>query len=273
MPRSLFRLTHITSWQEGHSICHQYRKLWLVCRSARSQYHTLIYLRKGRDISGTQALAMAEAYTRNVLGGAELRLQDAAFVTCPGIQQEFDLGFRQLLAHGRTWYEGHGYRVVGARGIALRERVRTAVREYKRQSVTHLLRAVQRQVDALQHGRAAYTLVGHDLHTASKEQQGQSCGGSSAPVSQTHVLNARRRLLVLLRSARTGEALGTWLLRLPCGDYEFFMRAMYGGRFPDVPCVAVKSVDGVRTPGLQAFKRANGLRRHSHVLMWRKRLS
>jgi hypothetical protein len=167
---------------------------------------------------------------------------------------DFDLGFRWLLSHGRTWYELRGY--VATTGITpeARRAVTDAVRTFAALEVAPLLEAVRRQVE-----KRPYACADGSMFSAVPP--------ATVDAPFPAVLRARRALLALLQSAPKLARLGEWLLSLPCRE---FMRAMYGTRMNNRPVVALAAVDGVRTPTLVEFKRANRLHRMAHRIVFSK---
>lgn len=253
----------------------QYKRLFCVTirrrRLSSDGDAYLMYLRKGGGLGGSALLRMAERVAAVELGARRLYLQDAAHVECARDGPiEFDLGFRSMLAHGRTWYEIQGYQPVwsttlrsDSRLVAVRLGVGAAVRAYRALRVKDISDAVELQVSALRKSEVAAP----SSPTSRTLFFAHANADSGVPKAKANaVLGARVKLRALLRGAPAGARLGEWLLSLGCEDYAFFMSAVYGTRAG--PGVAIAAAGGVRTPGLAEFKRANWLRRNSHRLSW-----
>lgn len=235
----------------------------------------LVYLRKSRAMSGTELLRMAERVAAAELGARRLYLQDAAHIQCK--KDEFDLGFRSLLAHGCTWYEIQGYELADLRRrstqalLAHRADVGDAVRTYGAIRVKGVADAVERQVAALRASLASpASLASRALFFAAPRRNKEEEKEKEKEKASEVLLRARARLSVLLHRAPDAALLGPWLLSLGCDEFALFMRTMYGTRFG--PGVAIAEAGGVRTPSLTEFKRANWLRRNSHRLLWVKKI-
>jgi hypothetical protein len=248
----------IITWEDGGTTYHQYKRAFRVRAP-----DFLVYLRKTRMLSGAQVLRLAERFVRDRLGGTRLTLQDASFITCDDRRTEFDLGFRSLLAHGRTWYERQGYAPSGKGAAAVRRRVAVAVATYAAFPVRRVAEAVAAQMRHLRSTKnATWTRVDVGVFTSASTAQ-------PAKASRARVLRARAQLLTQLSSAPPGATLGRWLLTLTCSHYAAFMRAMYGTRMGDTS-ITVAETGGVRTPTITLFKRANAMRRLSHRILWIK---
>lgn len=220
--------------------------------------------------TGTDALIAAEAAVV-AAGGRALELQDQAFkeIDCDGRNATFDLGFRSLLATGRTWYEARGYAVVGGRASAARRRIALALEAFRRVPVARILDRVREEVAMLAetHDDTAAVVM------ADAAGLMQAAGNNYSPRHPTIRALRRERGLLLrqLEAAPAGIALGDWLLSLDACGYAAFMRRMYGAvqgrRSP-----ALWTVHGRSTPSVREFKRANWLRRYAHRVVWRKEL-
>ena len=230
--------------------------------------HYLVYLNRTCNLGGAQLLRMAERYVAERLGGGRLTLQDQSFISCNGNSDsvaagDFDLGFRSLLSHGQTWYEIRGYAATSGITPEARRAVTVAVRTFAQLEVAPLLEAVRRQLRLLVE-KHPYACADGSMFSAALPLQ------TTVDAPFPAVLRARRVLLALLQSAPKGARLGEWLLGLPCREYAAFMRAMYGTRHNARPVVALTAVDGVRTPTLAEFKRANRLHRMMHRIVFSK---
>ena len=228
--------------------------------------HRLKCLRKTPRRHGGDVLRDAERYVVERRGGSELQLQDAAFIAC-GRSQAYDLAFRYLLVHGQTWYEAHGYRVAGSAARAMRARVQRAVHQYAHTPVDVVKRGTREQLAHLTLPGAKWAFVDTSLHNSAADTS-----EFEPNLRKRAVLGARRRLQALMDAAPPEAMLGPWLSSLPCADYAFFMEAMYGDRYGARPRWAIAEVDGVRTPTLVLFKRANALKRYTGRIVWAKRL-
>lgn len=224
--------------------------------------HYLQFLRKTPQYTGAHVLKAAEQVVIE-RGGTTLHLQDASFIRC-STDIEMDLGFRELLAHGSTWYERHGYAVVGAAARRMRASVADAIRLYADIVVEDIASAVRKQVLALWRPDATWTPVDGSLYNSMNPGTGTQ--------TRLAVFRARRRLQTMLDKAPKGAKLGAWLLSLSCRDHSFFMEAMYGDRYGRAPRWAIAEVAGVRTPTLALFKRANALKRFTGRIVWSKKL-
>jgi hypothetical protein len=279
-PVSCYRYMGIHDWEtwtdreSGTTYC-QFRRLFCLAQEpdARGDCY-LVYLKKGRTEkeTGSQVLQMAERAAVDRLHAKRMYLQDAAHIDCPGgsASSSFDLGFRSLLSHGKTWYEARGYSLTLRRHrssrieglVAHRRDVDDAVRRFSALPVSRIVEAVGRQVEAMKEGRGRATRANPSLFTTTAN------GSHVAEKTQLSLLRNRAKLLSLLKDAPRQARLGRWLLSLDCLSYSFYMRSMYGTRFG--PGFAVADVAGLRTPSLDEFKRANWLRRNSHRLYWVK---
>lgn len=261
----------VTTWEDADdgTRYHQCGMAYRIREPADGDgVHFLVYLKKTRKNNGAEVLQAAERFVADQLGGKELRLQDASFISCKN-RNMFDLAFRHLLTHCRTWYESQGYQVVGAWAARLRESVGCAIVKYATVPVVRVLDAVRLQTVALSRPDATWTPADISLHNSLETDEHDAVPSST----RLCVLRARRRLQALLETAPKGSELGVWLPGLPCADYAFFMEAMYGGRLDRHPRWAIADVGGVRTPTMELFKRANGLKRYSGRIKWAKRLS
>lgn len=266
-----------------HTFGDRYRMAWRIKLPKKGGAHHLAALQKQPGYGGAQLLMMAETYVAKDLGGSRLTLQDASFVHCgpdghpkghpKGPKKptdiEFDLGFRSLLVHGKTWYERQGYRAIRGISEKSQDATRVAVKAFSEVDVKAVREAVRRQIELLQDGRTYVcddgSLFSSALTVAPEQER-------DAPAQRTRpaVLKDRMRLLRILETAPNDARLGTWLPTLSCEDYAAFMRLMYGTRTG--PSTALTRVGGERTPTLALFKRANRFRRTSHRILWAKDL-
>lgn len=255
----------VTTWVEDTRTFTQYKRAFRlsVSSGAPTRYH-LNYLFRTKGMSGTSVLRMAEGTARK-LGGTTLRLQDAASIGCdPAKKSTYDLGFRSLLRHGMTWYEARGYEPLGKHATRWRSDVAASVRAYVSIRVSVVRDAVRSQVLALQVPGVEWAYTSWDLFTTVPDTRGTTV----RPVRRS-LLNMRRRLCGLLDGAPQRSRLGHWLSSLSCCDYAMFMLTMYGSGSQR----AVAVVGGVRTPTLEQFRLANGMRTHSHRIDWIKCLT
>ena len=259
-------------------VYYQFRSLFRLQEPDSRGVAYLVYLRRDKAMGGRALLRVAERIAAT-LGAKRMRLQDAAHIYCRGNRIEFDLGFRSMLSHGKTWYQLSGYRPAMGERTVEREAadVERAIRAYARLPVRPIVDAVESQVAAMRAAMRASMRASGDK--ASWEPVSRSLFFSGdvdeyKPAERkkaSAVLRARVSLLKLLRTADADadkklRLLGPWLLSLGCNDYSRFMRSMYGSRAG--PGVAIEQAGGVRTPTLAEFERANWFRRVSHRLSW-----
>lgn len=248
---------------------YQFRRAFRIREPSKGERaHRLVFLRKTGGMSGTEVLDKAERFVVDRLKGDRLELQDASFVECNDDAATFDLGFRSLLEHGKTWYERRGYKVHGPGASTLRRRVATAIAEFKRFPLARLVVAIHAQLDALRTSSNVSWTIRHDLQTAADLEL------EPGPSRLTVVRNRAKVLDMIesLPSASSPTTLGPWLVGLSCKDYAAFLDAMYGPKMGklDRKSFAISDIAGIKTPTLNIFKRANGLRRQSHRLSWIK---
>ena len=249
----------------------QFRKLFRLEEPDSRGDCYLVYLQKGRNMSGSSLLQMAERAAIVEFNAKRLYLQDAAQIHC-GHDRYYDLGFRSLLSHGLTWYEMRGYKLTSLQhpsiqSESLRARrleVDLFVRSLASFPVGRISEIVQLQVNSMRNHEPAKRVDKTLFTTAIDDCQ------IDQEKSQMSLLRIRVKLCNMLREAPPDATLGPWLLSLDCKSFSFFTSSMYGSR--EGPGFAVSEVGGFRTPSLKEFEKANWLRRNSHKLMWVKEL-
>jgi len=231
----------------------------------------LRYLRKYRRWGGSEVLSVAEEIVQD-RGVHCLSLQDASKIACSENNGSSfaDLTFLQLLRHGQTWYERHGYICSNKRA---RETARRGLLELRLPGgMARLQEVVRRQCELLT--AYNYVLVSSDLHDADPDiirehdVLSDSLRREDPRTSRDAVVRDRKQLYKMFSTTKIDDvtSVNDWLTAQPCQVYAKFMRLMYGpNRMFDtgrhLRTTAVASVHGLCTPTLDAFKRANAVSR------------
>jgi hypothetical protein len=238
----------------------------------------LAYLRRTKSASGSRVLGVVERLGRREDTGCKrITLQDAARKVCSrgsssssSSSPAYDLGFRERLLTGKTWYEQRGYARASDDGRASAAN-KKHMAAFAAVPVADVLAAV-----ALQNARMAAAAT--DAAKKLAPVRGAFWGDDALELAPLPALRRTRRRLERLLSRAfeprrpASPTLGTWLPRLPCADYAFFMRAMYGEMHSARNTMALRRAFGVATPSVKEFVAANQQRRWSHKITWTKRL-
>ncbi len=274
------------TWTDDKDGCtyHQHRKVYRIRSCPSSATHYLVFVNKTREKGGKEILRDVEQFVKHDLGGKELGLQDASFIACNN-KTNYDLSFKHLLKHGKTWYESQGYRINRIDGKTAprvaRRKVADAINEYANFPVRKLSTAIRRQANALREEGSQYKMVPRSLQNSVIAVQQSLEHQATDVAANKRVQRARERLARMLAvpSDDKDAKLGPWLCSLSCGDYAFFMEAMYGDRFGEEPRWAVAHVTPatsgaakIHTPTLNLFRRGNALHAMTGRVHWSKKL-
>ena len=181
------------------------------------------------------------------LNADSVYLQDASHIWCKDSYSGYNLTFRSILDTGKTWYERQGFEVMDDAYTSksdirkLRKLTDVWVPKFKNILVKNISQSVRDQLNSV--GTKSLPVIG-------------AFGQKERSQDFKFVIKHRKKLLTLLESAKP-RTLGTWLPTLDCFDYAFFMWAMYGHWYMKNPAVA--SINGVTTPSVTVFTKANAL--------------
>lgn len=282
-------------WTDEKDGCtyHQHRKVYRIrsCPGSSATTHYLVFVNKTREKSGKEVLRDVEQFVKHDLGGKELGLQDASFIACNN-KTNYDLAFKHLLKHGKTWYESQGYRIdrIATGNNAFkstaavqdaRKKVADAIKEYANFPVHKLSAAIRKQANALRAEGSQYTMVPRSLQNSLIAVRQSQENQAIDVAAKRRVQRARERLARMLAVPSKNEdaKLGPWLCSLSCGEYAFFMEAMYGDRYGEEPRWAVAHVSPgttgaakIHTPTLNLFRKGNALHVMTGRVHWSKKL-